>query len=231
MDIAGEIAEEFISDTLEAVAKQGIYDDNAKLPTAKDYWNTATTTAGTTVLLNLLTGGFLQAPNISNQNNNQTINQNTELQEQVQKANKEYAEKNNTSNLQQISNNNQNVVENEKQDTLKGKSFEDIVDEAMSNYESDEVKSPLQDRNLKTIGKEKVNAYQYDNPEVKPFFQEMAKMLGEDVGNIASENNRKTIKGGGTSLNTNISAIKQLREMGYSYNQIIDGIVDIIDDH
>jgi hypothetical protein len=127
---------------------------------------------------------------------------------------------------------NQNVVENKPQNDLKGRSFEDILDEAMSNYEYEEVKSPLQDRNINTIGKEtKVNAYQYDNPEVKPYFQEMAQMLGEDIGNIASKDNRTTNKGGGTSLSTNIDAVKQLKDMGYSYNQIIDGIMDIIDDN
>ena len=127
---------------------------------------------------------------------------------------------------------NQNVVP-QNQSSIQGKSFEDIVDEAMSNYESNEVPSPLKNRDINTIGKEtKVNAYQYDNPEVKPYFQEMAQMIGEDLGNIASEDNRKTVKGGGTALNTNTSAIEKLHnEMGYSYNQIIDGIVDIIDDH
>lgn len=120
-----------------------------------------------------------------------------------------------------------------KEDSLKGKSFEDILDDAMSNYEYNETPSPLKDRDINTIGKEtKVNAYQYDNPKVKPYFQEMAQMIGEDIGNIASADNRKTTKGGGTSLSTNTSAIEKLhKEMGYSYDQIIDGIVNIIDDH
>lgn len=123
----------------------------------------------------------------------------------------------------------QNTV---KEDNLKGRSFEDIVDDAMNNYEYEEVKSPLQNRDINTIGKDtKTNAYQYDNPKVKPYFQQMAEMIGEDIGNIASPDNRKTQKGGGTALNTNIPAIKQLKEMGYSYDQIIDGIVNIIDDH
>ena len=121
---------------------------------------------------------------------------------------------------------------NIKEDNLKGKSFEDIVDDAMNNYEYEEVKSPLQNRDINTIGKDtKTNAYQYDNPKVKPYFQQMAEMIGEDIGNIASPDNRKTQKGGGTALNTNIPAIKQLKEMGYSYDQIVDGIVNIIDDH
>jgi hypothetical protein len=128
---------------------------------------------------------------------------------------------------------NQNVNTNNQQNNLEGRSFEDILDDAMSNYEYNEVPSPLQNRNINTIGKEtKVNAYQYDNPKVKPYFQQMAQMLGEDVGNIASEDNRRTTKGGGSTLNTNISAIEKLHnEMGYSYNQIIDGISNIIDDN
>jgi hypothetical protein len=188
---------------------------------------------------NIKTQGQKEVENIIKQSANEKFNQikqatmqnneqNTQSQQTILPA------KENVSN-QNIEAKNQLPVQNninKQQDELKGRSFEDIVDESMANYEYEEVKSPLQNRDIKTIGKDtKTNAYQYDNPEVKPYFQQMAQMLGEDVGNIASEDNRKTTKGGGISLNTNISAVKQLKEMGYSYNQIIDGIVNIIDDH
>ncbi len=211
LDILGETAEEIIADIAGSAIDRGTYKENAKLPTIQELWQTAKDTTATTLLLNTITGGFVQ--NYRDINNQSNYEQMTQALSEIN---------NNTLNEQQTT---------QKQDNLKEKSFEDIVDEAMSNSQYEEVKSPLQDRDIKTIGKEKVNAYQYDNPEVKPYFQEMAQMLGEDIGNIGSEDNRSTVKGGGTSLKTNISGIKQLREMGYSYNQIIDGLTNIIEDN
>jgi hypothetical protein len=188
---------------------------------------------------NIKTQGQKEVENIIKQSANEKFNQIKQATMQNNEQNTQNQQtilptQENVSN-QNIETKNQLPVQNninKQQDELKGRSFEDIVDESMANYEYEEVKSPLQNRDIKTIGKDtKTNAYQYDNPEVKPYFQQMAQMLGEDVGNIASEDNRKTTKGGGISLNTNISAVKQLKEMGYSYNQIIDGIVNIIDDH
>ena len=120
------------------------------------------------------------------------------------------------------------------QNNTENKSFEDVAFEAMDNYENDEeVKSPLQNRNIDTIGKEtKTNAYQYDNPKVKPYFQEMAQMIGEDLGYISSSDNRSTQKGGGTKLSATTKAIDILHnEQGYSYNQIAKGLQNIIEDN
>ena len=97
---------------------------------------------------------------------------------------------------------------------------------------TEQVESPLQDRDIQTIGKEtKKNAYQYDNPEVKPYFQEMAQMMGEDLANISDSVNRKTKKGGGTELRYNTKAINDLHnKYGYSYEQIGIGLNNIIED-
>ena len=136
----------------------------------------------------------------------------------------------NTNNVNNTINN--NYVQNNKDNTKK--SFEDTVFDAMDNYEADEeVKSPLQNRNIDTIGKQtKTNAYQYDNPKVKPYFQEMAQMIGEDLGYISSSDNRSTQKGGGTKLSTTTKAIEILHnEQGYSYDQIAQGLQNIIDDN
>ena len=113
------------------------------------------------------------------------------------------------------------------------KSFEDIADEAMWNTDYERPTSPLESRNINTIGKEtKVNAYQYDNPEVKPYFKEMAQMLQQDIANISSPENKSTLKGGGTKLATTIQAVKTLHnKMGYSYNDILKGLNNIIEDH
>ena len=113
------------------------------------------------------------------------------------------------------------------------KSFEDIAFDAMFDAESNEVESPLKNRDIETIGKQtKVNAYQYDNPKVKPYFQEMAQMIGEDLSFVSSSDNRSTKKGGGTKLSTTTNAIDTLHnEMGYSYNEIAKGLQNIIDDN
>ena len=113
------------------------------------------------------------------------------------------------------------------------KSFEDIAFDAMFDTESNEVESPLKNRDIETIGKQtKVNAYQYDNPKVKPYFQEMAQMIGEDLSYVSNSDNRSTKKGGGTKLSTTTNAIDTLHnEMGYSYNEIAKGLQNIIDDN
>lgn len=119
-----------------------------------------------------------------------------------------------------------------KQQETQNKSFEDIAFEAMNNYESNEVESPLKNRDMDSIGKQtKVNAYQYDNPKVKPYFQEMAQQMGEDLAYISSSDNRSTQKGGGTKLSATTKAMDILHnEQGYSYNQIAQGLQNIIDD-
>ena len=118
------------------------------------------------------------------------------------------------------------------QQTTQNKSFEDVAFEAMNNYESNEVESPLKNRDMDSIGKQtKVNAYQYDNPKVKPYFQEMAQQMGEDLAYISSSDNRSTQKGGGTKLSATTKAMDILHnEQGYSYNQIAQGLQNIIDD-
>lgn len=118
-------------------------------------------------------------------------------------------------------------------ETKPTKSFEDTIEEAMSNAEYNEPVSPLQNRNINTIGQQKnVNAYQYDNPEVKPYYKQMAEMLIEDVDNISDKANRSTVKGGGTQLNTTTQAIKTLHnDLGYSYDDIRKGLNNIVEDH
>ena len=125
-----------------------------------------------------------------------------------------------------------NKTTNDTSNNINNKSFEDIASEAMLNIDTEETASPLQNRNIETVGKQtNVNAYQYDNPEVKPYFQEMAQMIGEDLSNISSNENKRTLKGGGTTLLRTTKAITQLHnEMGYSYNQIAEGLQNIIED-
>lgn len=101
--------------------------------------------------------------------------------------------------------------------------------------------NPFEDRDIKEVGKRSVKAYMYENPEVKPFFQEEANiMLGEL---------RDTVKGekwfddklyyetngeagwGGTSRHTSADIAYLLDELKYSYAEIEQGLKDIIEDH
>lgn len=165
----------------------------------------------------------------SQKEQNDTIEQsNIESQEINSEENKiaqiGFSKELNRSSVEQVNVNN-NQVEN--------KSFDDVVSDAMQDVSIDEVESPLQDRDIETIGKQKdINAYQYDNPEVKPYFQEMAQMIGEDLSYVSSSDNRASLKGGGSKLNTTTSAINALHnEMGYSYEQISKGLQNIIEDN
>lgn len=104
-----------------------------------------------------------------------------------------------------------------------------------------EVISPLEDRNIEEVGDRKVKAYQYENPEVRPYFQTEAENMIWDLDN--------TIKGErtyndqlyydsngekgwfGTTRQTT-EAIAYLKDnYGYSYAQIRQGLNDIIEDN
>ena len=146
----------------------------------------------------------------------------------------------------------QDIVEKQGQeafDTITDKeapSFEDTVDDLMWNEEfestsTENITSPFDTRDIDEVGNRKVNAYQYENPEVRPYFQEEAQNMMWDLNN--------TIKGErsfndqlyydsngeqgffGTTRQTT-EAIAYLKDKyGYSYAQIEKGLNDIIEDN
>lgn len=158
--------------------------------------------------------------NVGKYQQNDTIEQNSNQNEDINQVENKTVQ---NGNIEEINNNN----------STDNRSFEDMAFDAISDTEVEEITSPLENRDIETIGKQtNVNAYQYDNPEVKPYFQEMAQMIGEDLAYISSSENRSTAKGGGTKLNTTTEAISTLHnEMGYSYDQISKGLQNIIDDN
>lgn len=125
-------------------------------------------------------------------------------------------------------------------------SFEDVVDEVMWNEEfestsTENIPSPFDTRDIDEVGNRKVKAYQYENPEVRPYFQQEAQNMMWDLNN--------TIKGErsfndqlyydsngeqgffGTTRQTT-EAIAYLKDKyGYSYAQIEKGLNDIIEDN
>lgn len=103
-----------------------------------------------------------------------------------------------------------------------------------------EVKDPFEDRDFYEIGKQRsVKAYQYENPEVKPFFQEMAKVMLQDIkdgikgekwynSEVAYEQGNEA--GWGGTKRQIASDIAELLDYGYTYAQIEKGLHDIIED-
>lgn len=100
---------------------------------------------------------------------------------------------------------------------------------------------PFENRDIKEVGNRKVNAYMYENPEVKPFFQEEANiMLGELERTTKGErfynmdvyydtNGEAGITG--TSRHTSQDIAYLLDELKYSYKQIEAGLKAIIEDN
>jgi hypothetical protein len=123
-------------------------------------------------------------------------------------------------------------------------SFEDAIDSIMMDYvpETDggtevETKSPLDSRDIDEVGNRKVKAYQYENPEVKPYFQAEAQaMLGDLDSTIKGVRSPVLDQDGyitgwyGLERQTT-EAIGYLKDKyGYSYEQIRKGLNAIIED-
>ena len=129
--------------------------------------------------------------------------------------------------------------------------FESLTDadapletEAPYYEESDnalEAEDPFEDRDWYEVSNRKVNAYMYDHPEVKPFFQEEAAVMLDEL--------QSTTKGekwyddhlfyesggeegwGGTKRHTSDSIARMLDEWNMSYADIEKGLRAIIEDH
>ena len=106
--------------------------------------------------------------------------------------------------------------------------------------------SPLEERDIYTIGRErKTNAYMYENPEVKPFFQQEAQvMLAELQNSVKGERARQGSRYGiddygiasdegwyGTKRQTS-EALAYLRDnFKYDTDDLTKGLKAIIEDH
>ena len=100
--------------------------------------------------------------------------------------------------------------------------------------------SPLdKERDIYTIGKErKTNAYMYENPEVKPFFQDEARtMLWELQNSTRGKKERMEIDSPsdegwyGTHRHTSDEIAYLLDTFKYKYNDITKGLMAIIEDN
>ena len=97
-------------------------------------------------------------------------------------------------------------------------------------------------RDIDEVGKRGVKAYQYEHPEVKPYFQEEARGMLNDLNNsIKGERfiNESQQRGQGTSYD--VIGVKRFTspeiaelldsKYGYTYNDIRKGLNAIIEDH
>lgn len=105
------------------------------------------------------------------------------------------------------------------------------------------VDDPFYDRDIKEVGNKKVKAYMYENPEVKPFFQQTAReMLGDLDNSIKGEKlwlqefnpvtkMYETSQVTGTKRMTTDDIAELLDTYHYTYDQIRKGLNAIIEDN
>lgn len=111
-------------------------------------------------------------------------------------------------------------------------------------YEENETATPddpFESRDIEDVGNQKVKAYMYENPEVKPFFQEEANvMLGELQRTTKGErwyNDKLYYETNGergffgTQRDTSADIAYLLDEQGYTYAEIEKGLKAIIEDN
>ncbi len=103
------------------------------------------------------------------------------------------------------------------------------------------VANPLTDRSYSEVGKRSVKAYMYENPAVKPFYQEQAAWLLSELADSTkgerTYNEQLHYESGGeqgwsgTKRHTSESIAELLDQDGMSYDQIERGLNAIVNDH
>lgn len=122
---------------------------------------------------------------------------------------------------------------------LSDKDLPPIPEDTTPEFEDAEpgkVKSPLESRDIDEVGNRSIKAYQYENPEVKPYFQEEAQNMLYDLDNTIKGERGAAIDELGNMEYYGITrqtteAIAYLKDnYGYSYDQIRQGLNKIIED-
>ena len=106
------------------------------------------------------------------------------------------------------------------------------------------VYDPFYDRDIGEVGKRSVKAYMYENPEVKPFFQQEAQGMLNDLSGSVKGERWLTSEGApgsyglesygtwnGTKRHTTDDIAELLDVYGYSYAEIEKGLKAIIEDN
>ena len=110
-----------------------------------------------------------------------------------------------------------------------------IIDDVVANEAEGaiEVKSPLKGRDEQTVGNKSTKAYMYENPEVKPYFQEEARAMLADLKNAVKGERgyNDTIGFTGTKRYVDKDIEYLLDEFNYTYDDIEKGLKAIIEDN
>lgn len=104
------------------------------------------------------------------------------------------------------------------------------------------VQIPIEERTWQDAGNRKVNAFQYDNPELRPYFAEAAKALQYDLASAvkgermpvydaSSETGKDVIGVTGTKRSVTDPIAQALDNAGLSYAQIEKALDDLIADN
>lgn len=109
------------------------------------------------------------------------------------------------------------------------------------DYEMPKVESPFEDRDIDEVGNRKVKAYQYENPEVRPYFKEAAQGMLYDLNNTikgerlyndeAYYNTNGEAGWTGVTRQTTDDIADLLDNYHYTYAEIEKGLNAIIEDH
>lgn len=123
--------------------------------------------------------------------------------------------------------------------------LEDAPEEIEAPYyakdEDIKLEDPFDERDIKDVGKRNVKAYMYDNPEVKPYFQQEAQaMLWELQNSVKGEKSFNSqlyydtngeLGWFGTTRETSDDIAYLLDNFKYTYADIEKGLKAIIEDH
>lgn len=110
-----------------------------------------------------------------------------------------------------------------------------IIDDVVANEAEGaiEVKSPLKGRDEQTVGNKSTKAYMYENPEVKPYFQEEARAMLADLKDAVKGERGYNDTIGFTSTKRYVDKDIEylLDEFNYTYDDIEKGLKAIIEDN
>ena len=132
---------------------------------------------------------------------------------------------------------------NEAFNTLTDEDYAPTIEDTTPEYEPTTIESPLEadGRDIDSVGNRKVKAYQYENPEVRPYFQAEARvMLGDLHNSIKGERSfndqvyydtagEQGFYGTTRQTTDDIAYLKD--SFGYTYGEIEKGLNAIIEDH
>jgi hypothetical protein len=115
-------------------------------------------------------------------------------------------------------------------------------EEVIPEYEENtSVESPFDNRDIDEVGKRSIKAYQYENPEVRPFFQQEARAMLEELNDSikgeryiigdTSQNAYGDYEYSGTKRMTSPDIEYLLDNFNYTYTDIEKGLRAIIEDH